>query len=576
MLQAYLPLPAFYALYFFGAAQRLWRKLGMLALAGVVLAIVSLSWAVIVDTTPADQRPYVGSSSQNSVLDLAIGYNGASCLLGMRGSLAGWWAGITRQNQNRQMGFGSALGVPAGGRAGAFTGQERGGAFPFEAPQGAPAGALSQAPFASTPSFPLAEPNQQAARSGQRTNPGGTGAARGDPAQPPAFLNGGVAPQAGGGAGNFEFPGGFAGFSGARGIGGVGGTGRAGALRLFVPPLSKEAGWLLPFGLFAAVFLLFRARLRWPVARQHQAALLWGGWLLTEGIFFSVAGFFHEYYLSITAPPLAALVAIGIVELWQLSERHRWPAIALLLAAAGGTLWLQSLTIRAFVRPAWWLPLAVALLALGVLWLVATALMCALPGMAAGFTGIVAALLLTPAIWSGLTAANSSANQSLPAAYSGRASGPANRGGLQIDQGLLSYLEAHTPEDSYLMAVPSSMQGADYVLATGRPVLYLGGFIGQDPVETPERLSALVAEGRLRFIYGETRRGFGQESGVTAWVADHCAVVEGYDTTTVNAGTPDGTYASGAAGGAFQGRGGGGPMQVSLYDCGGAQGDPGQ
>ena len=31
----------------------------------------------------------------------------------------------------------------------------------------------------------------------------------------------------------------------------------------------------------------------------------------------------------------------------------------------------------------------------------------------------------------------------------------------------------------YLMAVPSSMQGSDYVIATGRGVLYLGGFDGK-------------------------------------------------------------------------------------------------
>jgi hypothetical protein len=49
---------------------------------------------------------------------------------------------------------------------------------------------------------------------------------------------------------------------------------------------------------------------------------------------------------------------------------------------------------------------------------------------------------------------------------------------LQVSQALLDYLEEHTQDITYLMAVPSSMQGADHVLATGRPVLYLGGFMG--------------------------------------------------------------------------------------------------
>ena len=41
---------------------------------------VSLSWSVGVDLTPADLRPYVGSSGSNSALSLALGYNGLSRL----------------------------------------------------------------------------------------------------------------------------------------------------------------------------------------------------------------------------------------------------------------------------------------------------------------------------------------------------------------------------------------------------------------------------------------------------------------------------------------------------------------
>jgi 4-amino-4-deoxy-L-arabinose transferase-like glycosyltransferase len=82
MLEAYLPLPAFYALYFLGAKEPLWRRTVKLALATVPLVVVSFSWAVIVDMTPASQRPYIGSSDNNSVINLMMGYNGAQRLLG--------------------------------------------------------------------------------------------------------------------------------------------------------------------------------------------------------------------------------------------------------------------------------------------------------------------------------------------------------------------------------------------------------------------------------------------------------------------------------------------------------------
>jgi 4-amino-4-deoxy-L-arabinose transferase-like glycosyltransferase len=83
MLEAYLPLPALYALYFFGAA-RPWRvKAAHLAAATAVLLIVSFSWAAAVDLTPANERPYVGSSQHNSVIELALGYNGLARVLGL-------------------------------------------------------------------------------------------------------------------------------------------------------------------------------------------------------------------------------------------------------------------------------------------------------------------------------------------------------------------------------------------------------------------------------------------------------------------------------------------------------------
>jgi len=73
MLEAYLPLPAFYALYLTGSGERWGRKLGKLAATTALLLAISLSWAVIVDLTPADQRPYVGSSGDNSEMSLMIG-----------------------------------------------------------------------------------------------------------------------------------------------------------------------------------------------------------------------------------------------------------------------------------------------------------------------------------------------------------------------------------------------------------------------------------------------------------------------------------------------------------------------
>ncbi len=342
-------------------------------------------------------------------------------------------------------------------------------------------------------------------------------------------------------------------------------TGSAGVWRLFTPPLSKEASWLLPLALCGTLLLLV-TRPRWPLAPRHQALVLWGGWLMASGVFFSVAGFFHEYYLSMIAPPVAALGGICVGELWRKRRAHPAWALAGLLGAVAATLALQLTTLPTFLKQAWWLPGVIMLILAGV---VLGVLACtAYPRLGrAGFICLVASLLVTPAIWSWETALNPSLNQSLPSAYDGQATAPEALVGLKVDEELLAYLSANDGQDRYLMAVPSSMQGSDYVLATGRPVLYLGGFMGQDNVESASALAELVAQGELRFIYwnttGSGAGGPGGQSDISSYVAAACKPVQGFDTATRNMGAPGGTTRQ-TSPGTVQGMG---DMRITLYDC---------
>jgi 4-amino-4-deoxy-L-arabinose transferase-like glycosyltransferase len=76
MLQAYMFLPAVYIVYFFTAETTWSKRIIHLVIATAVLLAVSLSWCLIVDLTPAQDRPFVGGSVHNSALELAVGYNG--------------------------------------------------------------------------------------------------------------------------------------------------------------------------------------------------------------------------------------------------------------------------------------------------------------------------------------------------------------------------------------------------------------------------------------------------------------------------------------------------------------------
>lgn len=80
MLAGWIPGPALALAIVVGVEGTLltsWRQwLPRLAVLGVVTLAASGSWMLIVDTWPASDRPYVGGSSDNSVSDLILGYNG--------------------------------------------------------------------------------------------------------------------------------------------------------------------------------------------------------------------------------------------------------------------------------------------------------------------------------------------------------------------------------------------------------------------------------------------------------------------------------------------------------------------
>jgi hypothetical protein len=201
----------------------------------------------------------------------------------------------------------------------------------------------------------------------------------------------------------------------------------------------------------------------------------------------------------------------------------------LLLATSGVTLLYQAATARNYITYLDWWPWMVGLAAAGAVILLATARR--KPGWlsAAGFICLAAALLVTPAAWSALTTLHPSSSL-LPSAYSGETTRPKNPASLEeINVSMLTYLQAHTQDVAYLMAVPNAMAGADYVIATSRPVLYIGGFNGSDPVVTPDDLTQLVSLGKLRYIlWANYANGMETNSSISTWIASNCGLVQGY------------------------------------------------
>jgi 4-amino-4-deoxy-L-arabinose transferase-like glycosyltransferase len=89
MMQAFLVLPAMALVYLIAAPTGLSRRIRHLLLAGLAL-VLSAGWYVaLVSLWPASSRPFIAGSTNNTLWELAIGYNGLGRILGGTGNGGG-------------------------------------------------------------------------------------------------------------------------------------------------------------------------------------------------------------------------------------------------------------------------------------------------------------------------------------------------------------------------------------------------------------------------------------------------------------------------------------------------------
>jgi len=482
MAEAYLVVPALGLTYLLCAPRTIWTRIWHLLVAILVMLVISLSWAVAVDMTPATQRPYVGSTQTNSEVSLATGYNGLNRL---------------------------------------HIGGNQRGAFPQRN--------QSNASAADTRNTRNAVPSTQ-----------------------------GDAP--------FQI-------------------GSLDPLHLFSPSLGGQIAWLLPFALLAIVAVAWqKKRFDFQRDRQQLGLILWGFWLLTMAIFFTLDSNFHQYYMTEMAPGLNALVGIGLVVMWRDYRGNSWRGwllpIALFITGVAQLYLLHS--YPAYER--WLSPMIITLTALAVLALIffrlkqPSRLTISPPRLTYLAAGVgLLALLIAPTLWAGYSVIHN-AGSSFPTAgpnaqgsiagffgganttqrngntrtngrntitrrqggsnFSG--SGPGYGGGntTQNNAALVSYLEANQGHAKYLLATASSNTADSIILATNKPVMAMGGFSGKDPILTLSGLQSMIQNGTVRFFLinaprtsqnqGRGAGSFGgsrQNGALTSWISNHCNVV---------------------------------------------------
>jgi len=426
MLQALLVVPAFALVYLVAAPVSLRRRIGQLVAAGAALVVSAGWWVAIVQLIPAADRPYIGGSQNNSVLDLIFGYNGF----------------------------------------GRITGNETGS------------------------------------------------------------------------------------------VGGGHGWGPTGWTRMFESDIGGQVAWLLPAALLLLAVGLWITRRAHRTDRTRAAFLLWGGWLLVTGLVFSfMQGIFHPYYTVALAPAIGALVGMGAATLWR-HRQQAWARLTLAGAVALTGVWSFALLQR---TPDWhpWLGPLVLIAGLAV-----AALLGALPGLrraevAAVVTAGLLVALIGPAAYALDTAATPhrgaipSAGPTVTVGFGpggggrgglggqfgppfggggggfggggggfGGQAGPGARGGLGglLDAGtpsaaLVELLQRDGQAYTWVAAAVGSNSAAGIQLATGDPIMAVGGFNGSDPAPTLQQFQQYVSEGKIHYFIAGGGLGRGGGGG---------------------------------------------------------------
>jgi 4-amino-4-deoxy-L-arabinose transferase-like glycosyltransferase len=460
-LAAYLVVPGIALGYLLCAPAPLPRRLLRLLAAGVVLAVVSLSWIALVELTPASQRPYVGGSTDNTESNLTLGYNGLGRVEG-------------------QVGGPNQIFVHLGAVA----------PFPHSTHTILSAKRTAAPKHVPNPILP----------DGHYTSP----TPFGGPEGPLRVFHAGL-----GGQGGWMLP--FALFgllalalcvlwpprdTASRAEDGASVKGGAGdAPAPAGPPLAGDGGTEARDGGRGAGAGRWWGRVR----RDPLAAVLFvfGGWFLVEALIMDFSkGIVHPYYISALAPGTAAMIAGGALAFARFG-RARDPRVLLLPLAVAATIAVQLVLLHREHYAHWLPPLLIAGTAVGVLALLAVRRLAA-----AAIALVVGVLLIAPTAFSTTT-------WSVPVEGTFPAAGPRVAGSLGpygithhdvlVYRALMRYVDARHPTHKWEVLTVSSNTAASIILLGWRAGA-VGGYSGTDPALTGPGLARLVAHHEARYV----------------------------------------------------------------------------
>ncbi|MER5530160.1 glycosyltransferase family 39 protein [Streptomyces sp. NPDC002677] len=471
MMQAYVVLPAFFLVYLWAANASLGRRVRNLAVATVALVVSSAWWMVIVDLIPASSRPYIGGSTDNTVWDLVIGYNGFGRIFGASSSVG---------SQGNSASFGGSSGLYR------MFNDIMGGQISWLIP-------LAAIALVSGLVLRGRAPRTDARRAALMLW-GGWFVLH--------FLTFSLA------EGTFH-P--YYVTAMAPGIAAVAGAGGAMLYQASRDGSAAKWGWVLPaaVGLSTvwAVVLLQRVSGSGTVYTVAEVVVALGGALAVAGL---LVGRFTQRRRLMGFAAVAAVVAL-------LAGPAAYSVSAATTASTNGTNPTAGPSTGGGMgggggqRPSGSAPSGTR------------------SGTApSGSGGSGGQSMGQPPTGTGSTGTDSgSSSSSSSQSQSGRTAGGMG-GDTQVSSAMITYLKKHQDGATWLVAVATDQTASSVILESGQPVISMGGWSGSDNAMTLAKLKSLVKAGKLHYIVVSSDGGQGTNSEIATWVKKHGTAVSAY------------------------------------------------
>jgi len=445
-LAAYLVVPSIALGFLVCAPGSPWRRLAQLLAAGVAMLVVSFAWIAVVELTPASQRPYVGSSTNNTEIGLTFEYNGLGRVEGQTGGpnsvLVKPGAFVPAQ---RQLKVDDAAGRAQAGKP------------KTPAPQ-VPASALPKPAPVSPPKVVK----------GREKDP----IPFGESPKPLRLFGTGLGDQAG-----WLLP--FAVF------------GLIGLLALALVDRGRELD----------VAAGAPARFAWRRDPRPATALVLGGWFVVEAAVLSLSkGIVHPYYVSALAPGTGAMVGAGagaFVKLARGSLPRRVLGLLLVAGALATTGLVEAVLMHREHYMVWFIPVLAIGCAVGFLALVALRRFAAPAVALTLLLVLVAPTAYASTTW--LAPVEGTFAVAGPNAFAGTGGYGVNEHDLAIDHALLVYVVTHDPGSRWALLTVASDTSSPLILM-GLDAGALGGYSGTDPAVDGPRLASLVEHREARYV----------------------------------------------------------------------------